>query len=135
MYETYHDQGFELLAFPANQFGCQAPYASEVEREYAYRKFGIEFPVFDKIGVKKRINPQCEDQQEMHPLYRFLKSEKAFSDEIEWNYVKFLISREGSVMRRYRPGDPLEQGLEEDLKALLSDEPLPTRRRAYLGAA
>ena len=54
MYKKYHDQGFELVAFPANQFGCQAPGTSEQEREYAWRKFGFEFPVMDKIAVKDK---------------------------------------------------------------------------------
>ena len=57
MYEKYKTDGFELIAFPANQFGCQAPYSSQVEREYAYSKFGMTFPIYDKIGVKNRINP------------------------------------------------------------------------------
>lgn len=135
MYKEYHDDGFELIAFPANQFGCQAPYDSDVERQYAYEKFGIEFPVFDKIGVKNRMVSMCEGQQEMHPLYKFLKSKKEFSDEIEWNYVKFLVDKEGQVVRRYKTGDPLDQGLEADLRALLQDKPLPQKSRVFLGAA
>ena len=82
MYEKYKADGFELIAFPANQFGCQAPYSSQVEREYAFSKFGMTFPVYDKIGVKNRINPQCEGPQELHPLYKFLKAKKEFSSEI-----------------------------------------------------
>ena len=54
LYQKYHEQGFELVAFPANQFGCQAPGTSEQEREYAWRKFGFEFPVMDKIAVKDK---------------------------------------------------------------------------------
>ena len=135
MYEKYHDRGFELIAFPANQFGCQAPYESAVERDYAYEKFGMRFPIYDKIGVKRRGNPQCDGPQDEHPLYRFLKQERAFSDELEWNYVKFLVDKEGQVKRRYKPGDPLDQGLERDLLALLDDKPLPAKKRVYLGAA
>ena len=52
--EKYGKDGFELVAFPANQFGCQAPGTSEMEREYAWRKFGFEFPVMDKIAVKDK---------------------------------------------------------------------------------
>lgn len=55
MYETYRDRGFEIIAFPANQFGCQAPGTSEMERAYAYKKFGVDtFPVMDKIAVKAK---------------------------------------------------------------------------------
>ena len=91
MYEKYHKRGFELIAFPANQFGCQAPYSSAVERDYAYEKFGMRFPIYDKIGVKRRGNSQCDGPQSEHPLYTFLKREKPFSDEIEWNYVKVRV--------------------------------------------
>ena len=59
MYNKYHNDGFEVVAFPANQFGCQAPGTSDEERQYAIKKFGFEFPVMDKIAVKKKPTPQC----------------------------------------------------------------------------
>lgn len=133
MYEKYHEKGFELIAFPANQFGCQAPYSSEEEREYAYKKFGFSFPVMDMVGVKNK-GTKCGGPQEISPLYSFLKDKKEFSNEIEWNYVKFLVDRDGQVRRRYGPGDPLDQGFEEDLIALLNGNELPAKKRTYLGA-
>lgn len=152
LYNKYHDEGFELLAFPANQFGCQAPGTSEQEREYAWKKFGFEFPVMDKIAVKYRPTPQCvnavlveeeedlvlEDDYEvpkdptpiqpMSPVYEFLK-QPPYDKEIEWNYVKFLIGRDGQVLRRYNPAGPLEQGMEADVQAALKGEPMPTKRK------
>ena len=141
MYKKYHDQGFELVAFPANQFGCQAPGTSEQEREYAWRKFGFEFPVMDKIAVKdkparcKGIDPASYEEfkddpdamltapliddttssSPIAPVYAFLK-QPPFDGEIPWNYTKFLVGRDGRVLRRYSPADPLEQGMEDDVK-------------------
>lgn len=121
LYNKYHDQGFELLAFPANQFGCQAPGSSQEERMYAWKKFGFEFPVMDKISVKYKGVPMCQKSrslsiedmenesmmsepppldptpiQPMSPAYAFLK-QKPFDREIEWNYTKFLVGRDGQV--------------------------------------
>ena len=154
MYEKYHDDGFELIAFPANQFGCQGPGTSEMERAYAFRKFGFEFPVMDKIAVKakpvrcKGVDPASYEEFKDDPdamltaplvddvtssspeseVYTFLK-QKPFDGEIEWNYVKFLVGRDGRVLRRYSPGDPLEQGLEEDLKRALKGDALSEKKR------
>jgi len=136
MYETYHEQGFDLIAFPANQFGGQAPGTSDEEREYAFRKFGFEFDVYDKIAVKDKATPQFPGPEEISPVYAFLKgSGKEFSKEIEWNYVKFLVDADGQVRRRYSPADPLDQGLEKDVKLLLAGKPLPEKQSTYLGAA
>jgi glutathione peroxidase len=122
LYNKYKDQGFTLLAFPSNQFGGQAPGTSDEEREYAYYKFGFEFPVFDKIDVKGPA---------MSPVYDFLKSKQP--GEIEWNYVKFLVNRDGVPVRRFKPGfDPVD--FEEDLVATLEGRPLPAKQRVYLGA-
>ena len=154
MYNKYHDQGFELVAFPANQFGCQAPGTSEQEREYAWRKFGFEFPVMDKIAVKdkpvrcKGIDPASYEEFKddpdamltapliddttsslpIAPVYAFLK-QPPFDGEIPWNYTKFLVGRDGRVLRRYSPADPLEQGMEDDVKRALAGEEL--KKRAF----
>lgn len=122
LWNKYRDQGFTLLAFPCDQFGGQAPGSSDEEREYAFYKFGFEFPVFDKLEVK---GPR------LHPLYSFLK--KRQSGEIEWNYVKFLIDRNGNPIRRYKPAfDPIN--FEKDVVAALEGKPLPVKERTYLGA-
>ncbi|GAQ87484.1 hypothetical protein KFL_003560110 [Klebsormidium nitens] len=82
----------------------------------------LQFPVFDKIDVKGPA---------MSPVYDFLKSKQP--GEIEWNYVKFLVDRNGVPVRRYKPGfDPVN--FEEDLVATLAGRPLPPKQRVYLGA-
>mmetsp|Transcript_21818 Transcript_21818/g.30351 ORF Transcript_21818/g.30351 Transcript_21818/m.30351 type:complete len:113 (+) Transcript_21818:552-890(+) len=109
----------------------------------------------DKIAVKKKPTPQCqfsrslgslEDEeafllppvadptpiQEMDPVYAFLK-QKPFDKEIEWNYTKFLVGRDGKVLGRYKPADPLEQGMEADVKAALQGKPIPNKRSFVTG--
>ncbi|KAK9811092.1 hypothetical protein WJX73_001991 [Symbiochloris irregularis] len=134
LYEKYHDDGFELIGFPCNQFGGQAPGTSQEERDYAFGKFGFEFPVMDKIDV---------NGDQAHPLYRFLKERQPGSGsimtaggekgKIEWNYVKFLVGRDGQPMRRYGPQyDPSK--FEDDVRLLLAGkDPLPLECRKKPG--
>jgi glutathione peroxidase-family protein len=91
LYTTYHSDGLELLAFPANQFGGQAPGTSEEERAWAIKKFGFDFPVMDKIAVLNKPTPQWEGPTEMSPVYAFLKN--ALPGEIPWNYSALPLPR------------------------------------------
>ncbi|CAA2991146.1 probable glutathione peroxidase 2 [Olea europaea subsp. europaea] len=103
--------GFEILAFPCNQFAWQEPGTNEEIQETACTRFKAEFPIFDKIEVNGK---------NAAPLYKFLKSEKGglFVDAIKWNFTKFLVNREGKVVERYAPRtSPLQ--IEEDIKKLL----------------
>jgi len=75
LYQKYHDQGFEIIAFPANQFGGQAPGTDEEERAWALKKFGIDFDVFDHIAVLDKPTPMWAGPTEISPLYRYLKSQ------------------------------------------------------------
>ena len=74
LYNKYHDQGFEIIAFPANQFGGQAPGTDEEERAWALKKFGIDFDVFDHVAVLDKPTPMWEGPTEISPLYRYMKS-------------------------------------------------------------
>ncbi|KAK9837614.1 hypothetical protein WJX74_001377 [Apatococcus lobatus] len=130
LYQKYKDQGFTLLAFSCNQFGGQAPRSSQGEREFAYKKFGIdEFPVMDKIDV---------NGEKVHPVYKLLRDAlpnslpNTFSPfgiplpgekgKIEWNYVKFLVDRDGKPVRRYTSTfDPIKA--EDDLRLVLAGKP------------
>ena len=108
LYQKYHDQGFEIIAFPANQFGGafsapslghrlradahtplaaagQAPGTDEEERAWALKKFGIDFDVFDHIAVLDKPTPMWEGPTEISPLYRYMKS--VLPGEIPWNYT------------------------------------------------
>ncbi|KAL2547643.1 putative glutathione peroxidase 2 [Forsythia ovata] len=111
LYEKYREQGFEILAFPCNQFAWQEPGTNEEIQETACTRFKAEFPIFDKIEVNGK---------NAAPLYKFLKSEKGglFVDAIKWNFTKFLVNREGKVLERYAPRtSPLQ--IEEDIKKVL----------------
>lgn len=97
LYRKHHDKGFVVLGFPCNQFGHQEP-ADEAEiRTFCDTRYDVTFPLFAKIDV---------NGANAHPLYRYLKSAKKglFGREtIAWNFTKFLIGRNGEVLRRYGP--------------------------------
>ncbi|KQK00667.1 probable phospholipid hydroperoxide glutathione peroxidase [Brachypodium distachyon] len=112
LYEKYKDQGFEILAFPCNQFGGQEPGTNEEIVQFACTRFKAEYPIFDKVDV---------NGENVAPIYKFLKSSKGsiFGDNIKWNFSKFLIDKEGHVVDRYAPTtSPLS--IEKDLKKLLA---------------
>ncbi|KAB2623000.1 phospholipid hydroperoxide glutathione peroxidase [Pyrus ussuriensis x Pyrus communis] len=96
LYEKYKSKGFEILAFPCNQFGGQEPGNNEEIQEVACTRFKAEFPIFDKIEVNGKNEA---------PLYKFLKGQKGgvFGSGIKWNFTKFLINKEGKVVERYAP--------------------------------
>ncbi|MBE6257920.1 MAG: glutathione peroxidase [Prevotella sp.] len=133
LYEKYAKEGFEILDFPCNQFGEQAPGSIQEIHQFCTANFDIHFPQFDKIEV----NGANE-----HPLYTWLKAQKGFSgfdtndqrgkfmddmlrkrdaefdkkSDIKWNFTKFLVSRDGRVMKRYEPTDKMSD-VETDVMA------------------
>lgn len=100
LYQTYRQQGFEVLGFPSNQFGGQEPGTAAEIAEFCSRNYGVTFPIFAKIDVN---GPGA------HPLYRFLQEEKPGilgifgAGSIRWNFTKFLVDRTGAVAKRYGP--------------------------------
>jgi glutathione peroxidase len=94
LYETYRDQGLEILDFPCNQFGNQAPGTNEEIATFCTGRFGITFRQFDKIEV----NGENES-----PLYTWLKAQKGGigGANIKWNFTKFLVDRKGEVVARH----------------------------------
>ncbi|XP_074303963.1 putative phospholipid hydroperoxide glutathione peroxidase [Silene latifolia] len=111
LYETYKDQGFEILAFPCNQFGNQEPGDNEQIVEFACTRFKAEFPIFDKVEV---------NGGNAAPIYKFLTSSKGglFGDGIKWNFTKFLVDKDGNVVDRYAPTTS-PSSIEKDIKKLL----------------
>lgn len=111
LYEKYQAQGLEILDFPCNQFGNQAPGTNDEIVTFCKGRFGITFPQFAKIEV----NGENEA-----PLYTWLKSQKGgiLGSKIKWNFTKFLLDREGNVVKRYAPTDTPEH-IEDDIKELL----------------
>jgi glutathione peroxidase len=96
LYEKYVDQGLVILGFPCNQFAGQEPGTAEEIGAFCQKNYGVSFPMFDKIDV---------NGENTHPLYRWLRTEKGgiLGDAIKWNFTKFLIGRDGSVVDRYAP--------------------------------
>ena len=112
LYKTYGEKGFEILAFPSNEFKNQEPGTNSEIQTFCEINYGITFPLFAKIKV---------NGDHAHPLYKYLKNEaKGFlgSKSIKWNFTKFLINREGKVIDRYSSiTKPSE--IEKDIKKVL----------------
>ena len=102
LYDKYKLQGFEILDFPCNQFLSQAPGRDEEIHTFCTGRFGITFPQFAKIDV----NGKNAD-----PLYKYLKSQKGgfCTSKIKWNFTKFLIAKDGTVLKRFAPTVTPEQ--------------------------
>ena len=96
LYDKYKDMGLEILDFPCNQFGHQAPGTEEEIQEFCTLKYKTTFPLFAKVDV----NGKNEE-----PLFRYLKSQEGgfLGDDIKWNFTKFLVTRDGRVVGRYAP--------------------------------
>jgi glutathione peroxidase len=135
LYETYRDRGFAVLGFPANEFGGQEPGTNKEIHQFCETRFGVQFPMFEKVVVKG-------DGQ--HPLFRYLTQAQPqaqadsgsaseqeaktegkpaeASGDIQWNFEKFLVSRDGQVVARFlptvSPEDPLVvRAVEQELTA------------------
>ena len=152
LYEKYHAEGLEILDFPCNQFGEQAPGTIQEIHQFCTANFDIQFPQFDKIDV----NGASES-----PLFTYLKSQKGFSgfdlndktgkfmdemlrkqdadydkkSDIKWNFTKFLVSRDGRVLRRYEPTDKIsiiEADIQMEVNPVLSTIMARRSIRKYL---
>lgn len=112
LWKQYGDRGFEVLAFPCNQFGAQEPGNADEIESFCKVNFGVSFPLMAKVEV----NGAGAD-----PLYEWLKREAPGvlgTKAIKWNFTKFLIGRDGKVVRRYAPTDKPES-IAKDIEALL----------------
>jgi len=104
VYEKYQEKGFVIVGFPANNFGGQEPGTEAEIKQFCSSKYNVKFPMTSKISVKG------DDQ---HPLYKFLTSKDTagdFAGDIEWNFAKFLVDRNGNVIARFasktKPSEP-----------------------------
>lgn len=134
LYENYHGQGLEILDFPCNQFGGQAPGDFQQIHQFCTGKYDIQFPQFDKIEVN---GPGT------HPLFALLKEKQGFKgfgasktgvsmdnmlrkrdpdyaqkSDIKWNFTKFLVDRKGNIVTRFEPTDDIAK-VEEAIKKLI----------------
>jgi len=112
MYETYQEKGFEILAFPANNFGQQEPGTNQEIKNFCFTKYSLTFPLFSKISVKG---------DDKHPLYHYLTEQSPFPGEVEWNFQKYLIDRSGNVVARYHHRTkPLSEEIVRGVETALS---------------
>lgn len=112
LYQDYKPQGFEVLGFPCNQFAKQDSGSNEEIHEFCQLNYGVSFNMFEKIDVNGK---------DAHPLYKYLKDEAKglLSKDIKWNFTKFLIDRNGNVIKRYAPTvSPLK--IKTDIEKLLN---------------
>ena len=112
LYSSYRDRGFEVLAFPCNQFGAQEPGSDDEIQSFCSTRFGVSFRVFSKIEV---------NVSQAHPLYGYLKKMAPGllgTEAIKWNFTKFLVSKSGEVLKRYAPQDKPESIAEDIERAL-----------------
>ena len=111
LYDDYKEKGFIVLAFPCNQFGAQEPGTNEEIKSFCSLNYGVPFPIMDKVDVNG-VNES--------PLFTYLKKEKSglFGEDIKWNFTKFLIDREGMVVKRFASNTKPEK-LRDDIISLL----------------
>ncbi len=114
LYEAYKDKGFEVLGFPSDQFANQEFQEQDDIISFCQLNYGVSFPVFAKLKVK---GPQAD------PLFKYITQEKTglLGSEIKWNFTKFLINREGKVVKRYAPITPPVR-IEKDIAVLLTQD-------------
>jgi glutathione peroxidase len=112
LFDKYQARGFNVLGFPCDQFGHQEPGEPEEIAQFCEMNYGVKFPMFDKVDV---------NGDNAHPLFNYLKSAAPGllgSEAIKWNFTKFLIGKDGQVVKRYAPNtDPID--IKKDIEALL----------------
>ncbi|MBQ9735059.1 MAG: glutathione peroxidase [Clostridia bacterium] len=111
LYKKYNEKGLEILDFPCNQFGHQAPGTEEEIVDFCQSRYGVTFKQFAKIDVNGK---------EQSPLFKYLKEQKGgfMGSKIKWNFTKFLVNREGEVIKRFAPTVTPEK-IEESIKSLI----------------
>ena len=112
LYRKFEGQGLVVLGFPCDQFGHQEPGDEAEIKNFCSLNFDVSFPMFAKIDV---------NGAETHPLYKYLKHEAKGllgSEAIKWNFTKFLVGKDGAVLKRYAPADT-PKGIEKEVVAAL----------------
>lgn len=109
LYDTYNQQGLEILGFPCNQFNSQDPGSNEEIAEFCQLNYGVTFPMFSKVDVKGK---------NAHPLFSYLTEEAKglLTKQIKWNFTKFLVGKDGQVIDRFAP-----QTKPEELEIAIQD--------------
>lgn len=114
LYSKYSDKGLSVLGFPCNQFLSQEPGTEEEIKNFCMSNFGVEFDMFSKINV---------NGSNTHPLYVYLKEGQGgfLTDTIKWNFTKFLVDKNGKIVKRYAPSVK-PKDIEADIQSLLQQK-------------
>ena len=113
LYDIHKEEGLEILAFPCNQFGEQEKGDGEEIKNFCEKNYSITFPIFEKVEV---------NGNDAHPIFKFIKEQKKGfmgTESIKWNFSKFLLNKNGEVIKRYGSLD-VPENLENDIKELLN---------------
>lgn len=113
LHQQYAGQGLEVIGFPCNQFGAQDPGSNSEIGAFCQKNYGVSFTMMEKVNV---------NGADAHPLYQWLKSQAPGllgTEGIKWNFTKFLVGKEGQVIKRYAPQDAPEK-LAGDIEAALA---------------
>ena len=113
LHNKYNEDGLEILGFPCNQFGAQEPGSNEEIQFFCTEKYDVSFDLFNKIDV---------NGDSTAPIYQFLKKDnpsESGSNDIEWNFTKFLVSRDGEIIKRFGPKTEPEE-IKKDIEELLN---------------
>ncbi len=94
LYEDYKGKPFEILGFPANNFGAQEPGSDTEIQSFCSLTYNVTFPMFSKISVKG---------SDKHPLYKFITEDSDFKGDVDWNFQKYLIDKDGKVIAKFSP--------------------------------
>jgi glutathione peroxidase len=113
LHQKYQSKGLKVLGFPCNDFGAQEPGTNQEIKEFCSDNYKVSFPLFDKLHVKG---------PEQHPLYaRLSGKEGAFPGDVKWNFGKFLVGRDGTILKRFEPAvTPDSKEVTEAIEAALS---------------
>lgn len=113
LYKTYKEEGLEILGFPCNQFASQDPGNDSEILSFCTLNYDVSFPMFSKIDVN---GPTA------HPLYQYLEGEASglFGDSVKWNFTKFLVDKQGKVVKRYAP-NKVPSKLKKDIEKVLKE--------------
>ena len=117
LWEDYRDRGLVIVGFPSNEFGAQDPGSNEDIASFCQLNYGVSFPMMAKVQVNGR---------EAHPLWKWLKAQAPGvlgTEAVKWNFTKFLVGRDGKVVKRYAPNDTPEALRKDIEKALAAGTP------------
>lgn len=112
VYRRYKDKGFQILAFPANNFGQQEPGTDKEIKTFCESKYNVTFDLFSKISVRG------DDQ---HPLYRYITKDSPFPGSVKWNFQKYLVDMDGNIVAMFPSGvKPTDKEVVQKIESLLN---------------